>query len=528
MRNSNTDANGLFFAIVWIKIIRVFFPLDNSKKAAESRVEPFVNHSKSQNPWIAGLSSFAIHLLILLVMAVFTLSRSGSGKRLSIESGSSNEPNDQIDTVLLESQQTDEPSPSSFSSDQISSAVLITDVQPTLEIEAGNQLQAADTISEMVRHAGSDNSGKAATFISSSLEGRSAKNRSSIGLANGATPASEAAVELALAYLARHQRSNGSWTMNFDECPCHGQCDHSSSGLDAHEIAATGLALLCFLGAGHTMQEGQYSENVNRGIYYLVQNLKARQTGSGSWLSTVNRAEMYEHGIGTLALCEALQMKGDAELLTKPCQETINFIVFAQHPGGGWDYHPRSGPGDLSIMGWQIMALKSALSAKIVVNAGTIRGIDAFLSKTVRNEFLFVYNQENKPKPSMTAIGTLMRIYRGWSKTDPAIIKAVEYLSKQGPSAMDLYYDYYATQVMFQYGEKAWKTWNPKMRDHLVNSQERDGHMAGSWWFPGEKEDKIYNSSGGRFYLTTMACLTLEVYYRYLPVYDSVSQEFQF
>lgn len=462
-------------------------------------------------------------------MAVFSLSGSGVGKRLNIDSGISSESIELQDPVVIESLVADIPSPSSLASEQISSAVLIAEVQPTFEITPGEMPQVAETISEIIRHAGGDNQGAKPSFVSSSLDGRSAKNRATIGLTNGATPASEAAVEAALAYIARHQRPNGSWTVRFDENPCNGQCDHGADAKDPHEIAATGLALLCFLGAGHTMQEGEYSENVSRGVYFLIQNLKPAQSGRRTWLSSLHGAEMYEHGIATLALCEALQMKGDAELLTKPCQETINFIVSAQHKRGGWDYHPGGTAGDLSIVGWQVMALKSAVSAKLLVNAATIRGVDGFLNDHVQGGFLFIYNQGQKPKDSMTAIGTLMRIFRGWSKTDPAIIKAIEYLGSKGPSAMDFYYDYYATQAMFQYGGTPWQTWNVKMREYLINSQEKEGHMAGSWWFPGEPGASfIANRAGGRFYMTTMACLTLEVYYRYLPVYNSVNDEFQF
>ncbi len=487
-------------------------------------------HSKSQNPWIAGLSSFAIHLLILLLLAVFTLSESGLGRRSPIDAGFSDESTEELQTVVIESRQDDEPSPSSVFTEQINSANLISDAQATPDIAPSELPQSTVTVTEIIRQAVGDNLGTSPSFIRSSLEGRSAKNRYANGKSNGATPQSEAAVEAALDYIARHQRPNGSWTMGFANSPCKAECDHGCEGLDTHDIAATGLALLCLLGAGHTMQEGQYSENVNRGVYFLIQNLKSRKTGQSSWLSVVSHDEMYEHGIATLALLEALQMKGDPELLTKPCQEAVNFIIYAQHEGGGWAYHPRSGPGDLSIVGWQALALKSAFSAKIVVNAGTVRGIDAFLKKNSLGEFKFFY-PGNKPTASMTAIGTLMRIYRGWSKTDPAMIKAIEYLGKQGPSARDLYYDFYATQVMFQYGGKPWLTWNEKMQAHLIGTQEKEGHMAGSWWFPGERENLasvIANEGVGRFYLTTMACLTLEVYYRYLPVNNEVTQEFQF
>ena len=467
--------------------------------------------------------------MLLLIMAIWTMAGTRGGRHLSIESGLSTN-DSQLETVFLESSNEHDSSQSEILSQEISSAVLVVDAEPQLLSMPGDPIQKVETLSdsELIRLSGADTKSTGTAFVSSSLEGRSAKSRAAVGPLNGATPASEAAVDAALAYLAKHQRNNGSWTVRFEDGPCQGECDHGGFERDPHEIAATGLALLCFLGAGHTMREGEYSDNVQRGVYFLIQNLKG-QSGRAYWLTDVARSEMYEHGIATLAICEALQMKGDADLLSKPCQETINHIIFAQRDGG-WGYHPHE-PGDLSIVGWQALALKSAVSAKLVVNAHSIRGIDQFLKQHVRNDFMFVYRYGTKPTASMTAIGTLMRIFRGWSKTDPAILKAIEYLSKQGPSPTDFYYNYYATQVFFQFGGKPWTDWNNKMREYLISTQDTDGHMAGSWWLPGEKGNAaniIANQTGGRIYVTAMACLTLEVYYRYLPVNNSVTDDFQF
>ena len=495
-----------------------------------------MNHSKSQNPWIAGLSSFAIHLLLLLVLAFWTFAGGGTGGRQWIESGTSSDDAEILETVDIQSTVAssstgdEQPSETSIQFPDFRSAVQLTEVQVTIQDIPDRLPQAATVMSDVVRLSGSESKSAGASFISSSLSGRSPKNRGELGKLNGASGPSEQAVDDALAYIARHQRNNGSWTMRFEDSPCKGECDHSGIELDPHEIAATGLALLCFMGRGHTMHEGEYSEQVSRGVYFLIQNLST-QSGRATWLTSVAQSEMYEHGIATLAICEALQMNGDAQLLSRPCQETINHIIYAQHNDGGWGYHPKT-PGDLSIVGWQVMALKSAASAKLSVNAETIRGVDLFLRQHAKNEFMFFYNDRfNKPTASMTSIGTLMRIYRGWPKTDPAILKSIAYLAKEGPSSSDVYFNYYATQVLFQYGDRPWTEWNKVMRDSLVSSQEKSGHMAGSWWFPVDLASPgsiIPNKTGGRLYMTTMACLTLEVYYRYLPVNESVTRDFQF
>ena len=108
------------------------------------------------------------------------------------------------------------------------------------------------------------------------------------------------------------------------------------------------------------------------------------------------------------------------------------------------------------------------------------------------------------------------------------IPNGVAALSKRGPrikNELDSYYNYYGTQVMKQYGGKAWTDWNNVMRETLVKTQIKEGPGAGSWDPGGTYAD----SKGGRLYGTCLSCMTLEVYYRYLPIYgeDSSSEEFK-
>jgi hypothetical protein len=89
-------------------------------------------------------------------------------------------------------------------------------------------------------------------------------------------------------------------------------------------------------------------------------------------------------------------------------------------------------------------------------------------------------------------------------------------LGRLGPSRDDLYYDYYATQVMHHWGGEPWNTWNGQLRDYLIRTQATQGHESGSWNFLGGQAAR-----GGRLYNTAMAIMTLEVYYRYLPILDA-------
>ena len=104
----------------------------------------------------------------------------------------------------------------------------------------------------------------------------------------------------------------------------------------------------------------------------------------------------------------------------------------------------------------------------------------------------------------------------GWRRDDRRLAKGVRWLSQRGPSKFDMYYNYYATQVLHHWGGNEWKQWNRQMRYQLIATQAREGHESGSWFF---KEDTKSSNKGGRLYATCMAIMTLEVYYRYLPIY---------
>ena len=114
-----------------------------------------------------------------------------------------------------------------------------------------------------------------------------------------------------------------------------------------------------------------------------------------------------------------------------------------------------------------------------------------------------------------TAAGLLCRMYTGWRRTNPALVKGAAQLGKWGPSKNNIYFDYYATQVLFHFAGPEWDGWNRKMRRLLIKSQDRAGHAAGSWYF----ECPPHSTAGGRLYSTAMAAMILEVYYRFMPLY---------
>ena len=221
----------------------------------------------------------------------------------------------------------------------------------------------------------------------------------------------------------------------------------------------------------------------------------------------------YAHGLCTIAICEDYAMTRDKELKI-PAQQLLNEIVDAQDPsGGGWRYRRRE-PGDTSVLGWQLMALKSGKMAYLQVPDGTFRRASRFLD-SVQSDYGAGYGYTAKgARSSTTAVGLLSRMYLGWDRKHRSLAKGVQNLHRVGPDEDEIYFCYYATQVLHHYGGPKWEKWNEQMRDSLVKSQTRGGANEGSWQLRAAHHRS-------RLYCTSLATMILEVYYRHMPLYGA-------
>ena len=340
--------------------------------------------------------------------------------------------------------------------------------------------------------------------LAGTFYGRSGATREKSLREGGGTGASEAAVARGLQWIARNQFPDGSWRLD-------GNFQDKGSNND---IAGTAFGLLPMLAAGKThknSKDNPYDKPVEKGLMFLIRKQDKRTGNFGGG--------MYGHGIAAIAMCEAYGMTQDPAL-RRPAQMCINFIVTAQHDGGGWRYAPGQA-GDTSVTGWQIMALKSAQMSGLDVPEVSIRKAMKYLNSCcdTANEG-YGYTGVGST-PTMSAVGLLCRQYlESWGPQNIRLIKGVDnHLKPQmvnGPRK-DIYYYYYATQVMHHFGGEAWKNWNVKMRDFLVKTQDSDNKSPnfGSWSSAGD----AHGSAGGRLMITSLNLLTLEVYYRHLPLY---------
>ncbi len=352
------------------------------------------------------------------------------------------------------------------------------------------------------------------------FEGRDPRVRGQILEQEGGTTATEMAVARGLRWLARHQSSNGSWSL--DSFQWAGDCDGECSGTgDFSDMGGTSLALLPFLGAGQTHLSGIYQREVVSGLAWIIAQQRADGDLRGSGVG-----RMYAHGQATIVLCEAYALSRD-ENLRLPAQLAVDFIVDAQHREGGWRYSPGE-RGDTSVLGWQLMALHSARLAGLDVPLETLAMANHFLDRVQKDDEggLYAYQRHRHATPTMTAEALLCRQYLGWGPNHPGLYAGLAYLLEEHPpNAYDVnvYYWYYASQVFHHVGGEPWRLWNERMRNILLDMQETQGHAAGSWAPEGGADGTQDTRAGGRIYMTSLAICTLEVYYRHLPLFRALS-----
>jgi hypothetical protein len=387
--------------------------------------------------------------------------------------------------------------------------------------------------------------GMAGQYNLGGFAGRSGATREKMLAEGGGNARSEKAVADGLLWMALHQARDGHWSLN--DFNRHARklervrsgtkfierigtststCNCMPGTPRRNDVAATAFGLLPFLAAGITQQPPRktpridYHKQVAAGLRWLI----ARQSKSGSDRGYYG-GDMYSHGLATIAMCEAYGLTSD-RLLKASAQMGLDFIVRAQDAaGGGWRYAPRTA-GDTSVTGWQLMALKSGQMAGLSVPRSTFRKSEYFLDAVESsNKGGYSYLPGGGETYTMTSVGLLCRQYLGTNPRNPGLLAGVKRLRAMPPGKSgNLYYEYYATQVMHHMGGDAWNFWNlgpggtgkGGIRDTLIARQDLNAggakpHQHGSWAPAGEV--------GGRLGTTALSLLTLEVYYRHLPLY---------
>ena len=345
----------------------------------------------------------------------------------------------------------------------------------------------------------------------------------------GGSGLTENAVSTGLDWLARHQDEDGRWDCDgfMKHDPADDRCE--GGGSPSFDIGVTGLALLAFLGAGETDAKGKHSDNVRRGLDFLL----ASQGEDGRIAGVDPSGAIYEHAIATTALSEAYGMTRSPRA-RDAAQRAVNVLQRARNSHLAWRY-ASNGENDTSVTAWCALALHAARTAGLTVDPEAFKGARAWVEIATEPNFGQVGYVEKGGPParlarhkdrfpwektaSMTAAGIFIRIVAG---EDPKVSEAIKRGSwlcvdlppKWNPEdgSIDMYYWHWGTLAMFQMGGTEWRKWNEAMVDAIVKHQHPKGvgSRTGSW-------DPLcaWGEEGGRVYSTALLTMCLEVYYRY-------------
>ena len=346
----------------------------------------------------------------------------------------------------------------------------------------------------------------------------------------GGRPGVPVTIDRALHWLADHQDEDGHWDadefMKHDTngTPCDGP------GNPVHDVGLTGLALLAFLGDGHTMRGGTYKDVVKRGVLWL----REQQDDKTGLFGTPNSNEfIYDHAIAAVAMVEAYGLS-DYKLLRNNAQRGIDYLEYHRNPYLVWRYQPRDGDNDISVTGWCLMAYASARYFDLEVNTTALElcrtwfdqmtdpvsGRTGYLDRGGLSSRRTGEHTTRFPREKgecMTSVSLLSRIFLGDDpKQDKTMRAQADLIGKKKPvwnptdGSIDHYAWYYGTYALFQMGGHWWANWEQALDAAVVKTQRRDANFDGSWDPIG-----VWGQDGGRVYSTALLCLTLEAYYRY-------------
>ena len=315
----------------------------------------------------------------------------------------------------------------------------------------------------------------------------------------GGSDATEKAIIAAIEWLSKVQEEDGRW----DTRKYQAETDY--------DVGGTALALLCYYGWGARHdQVGKYQQNVKNALSWLLK--QQREDGS-----LARKGMMYSHAIATIALCEAYGITKDQQIKSAAVA-AINYTINSQHQQrGGWRYSPGQ-DSDTSVTGWQFMALHSARMAGIVLPEKPFELARRWLDFAGGGEHggLYGYQSSNDISRAMVATGMFCRQLDLVPPTNKKMIESAN-LMKRYPirnNNPDLYYVYYGTLALYQHQGSIWEQWNKSLKEILPEIQIKTGALAGSWDL-----SRSNTKGGGRIASTTLSILSLEVYYRILPMY---------
>ena len=315
------------------------------------------------------------------------------------------------------------------------------------------------------------------------------------------TPQAEAAIKKGQAFLVRTQSRDGSW--------------RAGGAYDSYPTAMTSLAGIALMAGGNTPVEGPYAKNVRRAVDYIISC-----SNPNGLIARMNEEQrpMFGHGYAMLFLAQAYGMEQDAtrqarikRVLTKAVQLTSK----SQSQYGGWLYTPDSGGDEGAVTITQVQGLRAVRNAGIKVPKKTIDNAILYIEKSANDDGGIRYTARGggSSRAPITAAAVAV-LYNAGDYDNPVANRCLAFLKKLTKGnrysrafAGHRYYGMlYMSQAMYLSSEENWQAYFPVIREELIRTQAANGSWMGD--------------SVGTTYGTSIALVTLQLPYRYLPIYQ--------
>ncbi len=318
--------------------------------------------------------------------------------------------------------------------------------------------------------------------------------------------------ERAIAYLLRQQQSNGAIVEN-----------------NRHHTTMSALAIMGMLAVGHKpTDETPQGLATRRALAYVL--LPDRVDDKG-YFGERDGSRMYGQGIITLMLAEVMGMGVDDrqdKLIRERLEKAVQLILKAQavpktekRHEGGWRYNPDATDSDLSVVAWQLIALRAAKSAGLEIPKEAISQAVSYVKRCYhpydkdKSQGYFCYMPEDATMRFGSAAGGLLVLQICGEYDAPEVKGAADFFLHYDIPSLEqkehFYYGmYYYAQGMFQRGGQYALRAQEIVRTLLLDRQLEDGS-----WPLG-----VQDQEGGKVYVTSLALLSLSIHYHFLPIYQ--------
>lgn len=315
----------------------------------------------------------------------------------------------------------------------------------------------------------------------------------------------EEVIRGALKYLAAKQLPNGAWMSPNGE----------------HPVAVTAYTLMAFLATGNLPNEGEYGKNVASGTQFLLNCVRSDGYITSEGVQAGRKSSnMYDHGIGTIALAEVYGQTPDPKLREK-LSLAIKLIVRCQSREGGWRYAPQPQDADISVTVLQVVALRAAKNAGLEVPQATIdRAVQFVRSCHDRASGGFCYQPRSKEPGFARTAAAIYSLQVCGLYDDELVGKGAAYLTRNphgGGVAYFTYGHFYAAPAMYMIGGETWKSWYGGIKTMLLDKLALpQGDKTMAYW-----EGIDGNAKGvGPVYATAVYTTILAMPYHYVPLYQ--------